>query len=243
MKPGGPEGVATYDEEDTNASSNMDQTVGKMTIGKMTIETGRGSGDGAAAAAEGVDDDEEKEIGKMTIGKMTIEGSPAQDTTPSATTTVGKMTMEGGVLVRDDLIDTGLGAEEGFGAAEAMTPEIAMAMASGDEDQLESPFAKAIDGILQNLGLGSRDSDNDDNDDENLRGGGSGGNRASGNKPSGGGSGSSSTRGSTGAGPSSFKFAAAAAAAAVLMTSSGTSSSSAAAFASPTSLQFFRGPR
>jgi hypothetical protein len=251
IKPGGPEGVATYDDED-ESDGDVAAGSGQTTVGKMTIEGG-----------EVVDDDEEKEIGKMTIGKMTVEGGESGtaagtagvDGSPSVrevgkmtigkmtieessgTTTVGKMTMEGGVSVRNDLIDTGIGAEEGFSAAEAMTPEVAMAMASGDEDQLESPFAKAISGILQNLGLSSSD---DDDADGSSTGGGVG--RASGgNKPSGGGR--SGPSGSTpGAGPSSFKYAAAAAAAAVMITSTSAPAGAAMPFAA-LPRQFFRGPR
>ncbi|KAL4521685.1 hypothetical protein Ndes2437B_g07750 [Nannochloris sp. 'desiccata'] len=228
MRPGGPEGVATYDDgDDENIIDSDDKAASssasgiRQTIGKMTVE-------GAAS----VDDDEEKEIGKMTIGKMTVDGGTAGRDAPSnevgkitigkmtveqdpkdSMTVVGKMTIEGGVSVINDLVDSGIGAEEGSSAAAAMTPETAFAMASGDEDQLESPFAKAISGVLKNLGLQSRD-DNDDDEDHRNQGGRSG--RASENKPSGG------RPGSTGAGPSSgpssFTFAAAAAAA-ILMTS------------------------
>jgi hypothetical protein len=248
MRPGGPEGVSTYDDgDDKDTTTSNDETVsgtGSQTVGKMTIENADD------------DDDEEKEVGKMTIGKMTVEGGGEESTSEvevgkmtigkmtvegqdtSTTTTVGKMTMDGGVVVKDDLIDSGIGAEEGKSAAAAMTPDTALAMASGDEDSLESPFAKAISGLLQNLGLGNKVVD--DNDDDSNTPGGSGSNsKGSENKPSGGSPSSGSSP--PGAGPSSFKFTAAAAAAVVFTMSSTTATAAMPMMALPR--QFFRGPR
>lgn len=225
MKPGGPEGVATYDDGDmleNEAASFSAAGTSSQSVGKMTIE-----------GSSSVDDDEEKEIGKMTIGKMTVEQDDPKD---DSITVVGKMTMDGGVSVINDLVDTGIGAEEGSSAAAAMTPERALAMASGDEDQLESPFAEAITGVLENLGLGNINNDDDDTD-KSDRGGKTGTSRRNKNKPSGG------RLKSTGSRPSSFTFAAAAAAA---ITMSSTTSAAVANAATPLVAlprQFFRGPR
>lgn len=180
----------------------------------------------AEGTVSGADDDDagtvSSEVGKMTIGKMTVEGSRSSDSDADegSVLQVGKMTIDN-VKVRNDLIDTGIGAEEGFDAAEAMIPgEVTAVMASGDADDLESPFQKAFTGFLKGLGLKS-------GDDEDSSNGGSGSSDGPG----------SNSRGPGPAGATPLAALVAVGAAASLAASSGLLSSG------PPATNFFRGPR
>ena len=148
LEPAGPEGVATDSEDEAVISAEdaqgfvngvddedrgtLKSEVGKMTIGKMTVEGG----------------EEITEVGKMTVQGGT-EGDASSSTAAADVDVlqVGKMTIEN-VEVRNDLVDTGIGAEEGFQAAEAMTPDVA-ALASSDDDDLGNPIQQAFSGFLK----------------------------------------------------------------------------------------------
>lgn len=132
LEPAGPEGVPTDSEDEAEISP-----------------------EDAEGNISGADDDDSgtlsTEVGKMTIGKMTVESSTDGDASSEdgSVVQVGKMTFDN-VQVRDDLVDTGIGAEEGFNDAEAMIPgEVVAEMASSDDDDLESPLQKVFTEFLK----------------------------------------------------------------------------------------------